>query len=413
MKKRLLVFTILFLMIGWQSAKAQMLISGELRPRTEYRHGLKELFQDSHDAALFVSQRTRLNFNYTKTKYKVGLSLQDVRVWGDVKQLNLSDKNKFMLHEAWGEVSFSDKISLKVGRQEMVYDDSRILGNVGWAQQARSHDLALLKMKFGTSGQFHIGIALNNDAETLSKQLYQTSYKNMQLAWYHNKLNKLNFSLLFLNVGQEDANSDINYSQTFGTYLTYNLNKLKLNGAVYGQTGKNKAGQDLKAYMFDLNMNYPITNKWKAKAGLQWLSGTDSDEMEEDHSFTPLFGTNHKFNGHMDYFYVGNHIQSVGLIDINAGLNYAQNKFSFGMVAHMFSAQANLYNGTEKADTYLGTEIDLACGYKYSKEVNFKAGYSQMFASDTMELLKSGDKSEMQNWAWIMVVFKPTFFFQK
>ncbi len=415
MKKRLLLFVVLFLIIGWQSVKAQMLISGELRPRTEYRHGVKKLFDGQQDAAMFVSQRTRLNFNYTKTRYKIGLSLQDVRVWGDVKQLNLSDKNQLTLHEAWGELIFSDKIALRLGRQELVYDDSRILGNVGWAQQARSHDLALLKTKLGADSKLHIGLALNNDGETLIKQPYQTSYKNMQFAWFHHTAERLDLSLLFLNTGIEQPNTDfdVNYSQTFGTCFTYKASKLKFNGAAYAQIGKNRAGKDLAAYMFDVNAKFPITDTWKGCAGLQWLSGTDGNEIEEDNSFTPLFGTNHKFNGHMDYFYVGNHVGSVGLIDVNAGVNYAKDKFSFGMALHLFSAQADLYDVGKKADAYLGTEMDLSCGYKYSKDVTFKAGYSQMFASDTMELLKSGDKSEMQNWAWVMVVFKPKFFSSK
>ncbi len=416
MKNKLIHFTILFIIIiGWHPLNAQILINGELRPRTEYRHGVKKLFNDQQNAALFVSQRTRLNFNYTKTKYKIGLSLQNVRVWGDVKQLNLSDKNQLALHEAWGELLFSKKITLKLGRQELVYDDSRILGNVGWAQQARSHDLALLKTKLGNNIKLHIGLALNNDKETLSDQDYQTSYKNMQFAWFHNYTNKIDFSLLFLNVGIEDTNPDfgINYSQTFGTYFTYKMNKLKLNGSVYGQIGTDNTRKDLSAYMFDINAKFSFSDNWKAGIDMQWLSGTDSDETQNNNSFTPLFGTNHKFNGHMDYFYVGNHIGNVGLIDINANVNYSKNKILLGITTHIFSTQAKLYNADKKADAYLGTEIDLSCGYKYSEDVTFKAGYSQMFASDSMVLLKGGNKSEIQNWAWAMIAFKPKFFSSK
>lgn len=416
MKTHLLFLVALILGAGVYSVKAQTVLSGEFRPRAEYRHGVKQLFADNQDAAFFVSQRTRLNLHHTHAKYKFGLSLQDVRVWGDVKQLTLSDKNKVALHQAWGELLFCDNMSLKLGRQELVYDDSRILGNVGWAQQARSHDLALLKTKIADKSQLHIGLALNNDKESLLKSLYQTSYKNMQFAWYHFASKKFDISLLALNVGQEKYNADssdteINYSQTLGTFFNYRPSKLSLTGAAYMQTGKNKGGQDLSAYMFDINLQYPLAQLWKAKVGMQWLSGTDSDELEDDHSFAPLFGTNHKFNGHMDYFYVGNHAKNVGLVDIHATISYAKNKFAAGVTAHVFSAQAKLYDAQAKeADAYLGTEIDMSCTYKYSKDVHIKAGYSQMFATDSMELLKGGDASEMQNWAWLMIVLKPTFF---
>ena len=39
-------------------------------------------------------------------------------------------------------------------------------------------------------------------------------------------------------------------------------------------------------------------------------------DASENKAFTPFYGTNHKFNGFMDYFHVGNHANSVGLIDI-------------------------------------------------------------------------------------------------
>jgi hypothetical protein len=396
---------------------AQVKFTGEIRPRTEYRHGLKSLFDSSKDAAFFTSQRTRLNLGYTQEKFRVGLSVQDVRVWGDVKQLNMSDKNKLMLHEAWGELIFNENFSLKVGRQELVYDDSRILGNVGWAQQARSHDLALFKFKTDEKGKFHVGFAVNNDMETLSRQLYMTSYKNMQFAWYNRKSDQFDFSLLFMNVGLQrdkdtgpDEDLETRYSQTFGTHMNYRPGKVALTGSLYAQTGKDGADNDLSAYMFDIGAKFPLGSNWKGNVGIQMLSGTDDDEMEDNNSFTPLFGTNHKFNGHMDYFYVGNHVGDVGLTDIYGGLNYKKDKWSFGSAIHHFSTAADLIDTSgDKQDKYLGLEIDLSVGYKYSKNVLVKAGYSHMFASDSMEVLKGGDSGETQNWGWVMLVFKPNF----
>ena len=417
MKKLLILLVVLVGSLLPNTIMAQLKFTGEMRPRTEYRNGLKTLLNSDDDAALFTSQRTRLNLNYTDAKFKVGLSLQDVRTWGDVKQLNMSDKNQIMLHEAWGELIFNENFSLKVGRQELVYDDSRILGNVGWAQQARSHDLALLKFKTDEKGKFHLGLAVNNDSEGLKRMLYTTNYKNMQFAWYNRKSETFDFSLLFMNVGQQRDNDpgaavdlDTRYSQTFGTHMNYRSGKVALTGSVYGQSGKDAGDNDLSAYMFDLGMKFPVAENWKGNVGIQMLSGTDDDEMEDNKSFTPLFGTNHKFNGHMDYFYVGNHVGDVGLQDIYGGLNYKKDKFSFGAAIHLFSTAADLYDGAEKQDAYLGTEIDLSFGYKYSKSVTFKMGYSQMFASDSMEVLKNVNDAESSAcWGWMMLVFKPNF----
>jgi len=420
MKKLLLLFVVVVGALLPNTIMAQLKFTGEMRPRTEYRNGLKTLFNSDDDAAFFTSQRTRLNLNYTDAKFKVGLSLQDVRVWGDVPQLNKSDNNKLMLHEAWGELLFTENFSLKVGRQELVYDDSRILGNVGWAQQARSHDLALLKFKTDDSGKLHIGLAYNNDMESLADRLYITSYKSMQFLWYNRQLDNFNFSVLFLNNGLQVDKSlaadpedlETRYSQTMGTHVNYKKDKFALNGSAYFQTGKDVNDRDLCAFLVSLGAKYALNSNFKVNAGFEVQSGTDSDEKGsgfDNKSFTPLYGTNHKFNGHMDYFYVGNHTGNVGLIDGFIGASHAKDKLSFGATLHFFSTQANLFAASEKQDNYLGTELDLSCGYKYSKSVTFKMGYSQMFASDTMETLKGGDSGEHQCWGWMMLVFKPNF----
>ncbi|RUT73261.1 alginate export family protein [Ancylomarina longa] len=422
MKNLFKLILLLFLGVLPGMVMAQLSFTGEIRPRTEYRHGLKSLYESSDEAAFFTSQRTRLNVNYAEEKFKVGLSLQDIRVWGDVKQLNASDKNQLMLHEAWGEIIFNKSFSLKVGRQELVYDDHRILGNVGWAQQARSHDLALFKFNTDENGKLHVGFAYNQDSEKLDNRLYQTggNYKSMQFMWYNRKSEKFDFSLLFLNNGLQYMNvvggtvvdDATRYSQTFGTYMNYRPCKVTFTGSAYTQFGKDVNNRDLKAYLLSAGMNIPLSSNWKGNVGFEIQSGTDSNKQNvgfDNKSFTPLFGTNHKFNGHMDYFYVGNHTNNVGLQDFYGGFNYAKDKFSFASKIHIFSAQANVMSGTEKLDKYLGTEVDLSVGYKYSKGVLIKAGYSQMFASDTMEVLKGGDKTKLQNWAWVMLVFKPKF----
>ncbi|WP_421918281.1 alginate export family protein [Marinifilum sp.] len=422
MKKLFRLFLVLFLGLVPSIVMAQLTFTGEVRPRTEYRHGTKSLFNSSDDAAFFTSQRTRLNLGYTEETFRVGLSVQDIRTWGDVKQLNLSDQNQFMLHEAWGEILFSKNFSLKVGRQVLAYDDERILGGVGWAQQARRHDLALLKFKTDEKGKFHLGFAVNNDSEGLKRVLYTTNYKSMQFAWYNRKSDQFDFSLLFMNVGQErnqgtemDIDRDTRYSQTFGTHMNYRPGKLSFTGSLYAQTGKDPGNNNLSAYMFNLGMKFPLSSNWKGNVGISMLSGSDYDSNaksrldSDNESFIPLFGTNHKFNGHMDYFFVGNHTGNVGLTNIFGGLNYAKGQWSFGSAVHLFSSAADLYAGAEKQDKYLGAEVDLSVGYKYSKSVLIKAGYSQLFATDSMEALKGGDKDETQNWGWVMLVFKPNF----
>jgi Alginate export len=148
-------------------SKAQFSLIGQVRTRTEVRDGLGNLALLSAAPAAFTSQRTRLIFGYKWDRVTFGMSLQDVRVWGqDAATINNADGSRLSTHEAWAELVLANSadttigfkaiqnLSLKIGRQELVYDDVRLLGNLDWLQQARRFDAALLKAQ-------HLGWALD------------------------------------------------------------------------------------------------------------------------------------------------------------------------------------------------------------------------------------------------------------
>lgn len=390
-------------------------LSAELRPRYENRHGYKTLISDAADGANFVSQRTRLNFGFENEKLRLKVVMQNVRVWGDVSTLS-SDDTATALHEAWAEALLSDKVTLKLGRQEIIYDDHRIFGNVGWAQQARSHDAFLFKYVPNANNKIDIGFALNSDSRSGLDNLYSNAagYKAFQYAWYHGNFDKFGLSFLLLNTGIEyldsNDNQTVDYMQTIGPRLTYKSGKFNANVSTYFQTGKS-VDKDVSASYFAGNIGYKLSDNFSAGLGMEYLSGKDMNDIDTDvKSFAPLFGTNHKFNGWMDYFYVGNHAGSVGLTDISATLAYKKGKFSAKFIPHFFSAAADVFQGLSKMDNNLGTEIDFTLGYKIAKDITLNAGYSKMFATDTMEILKGGDRDEDNSWGWIMFTFKPKLF---
>jgi hypothetical protein len=145
-------------LLGTMQSKGQFTMSGQIRTRSEYRNGTGTLRPTANEAAFFTSQRSRLTFNYKSNKVIVNASLQDVRVWGqDASTITNADGARLAVHEAWAEVllanrkdtsfkrSFLEFASVKVGRQELVYDDARLLGNLDWLQQARRHDAIVFK----------------------------------------------------------------------------------------------------------------------------------------------------------------------------------------------------------------------------------------------------------------------------
>jgi len=407
---------------SFQFLSSQFIIDAEVRPRYEYRHGFHSLMPDSVDPASFISQRTRLNVFFNKEKVKVYVSLQDVRVWGDVSQLNRSDVNGLAIHQAWGQFGIGRKFAIKAGRQELIYDDHRMFGSVGWAQQARSHD-ALLAKFFHEKWSFDLGIAYNQNGPSVTGNVYTVprNYKAMQYLWGNYKGKTVKVSLLILNNGLQyidpffsDSN-ETRYSQTFGTHVKARIIKLiDLSGNLYYTGGKDVADRSLSAYEVALDLNFkPEDAKWNAGIGFEMLSGNDltGNDADKNKAFTPFYGTNHKFNGFMDYFYVGNHIGSVGLVDIYVRGGVSAGKSKFLLFVHSFSSQGKMnISSTETESSRLGTELDFVYVYAFNKTMNIKAGYSQMFATESMGLLKSGNYENTNNWAWVMFTFKPQLF---
>jgi hypothetical protein len=211
MDKKVYIPIILFLFCCCftQVAHAQFTVSGQLRTRTELRNGQGTPQVADTAAAFFTSQRTRLNFGYAGHRFKVFTAIQDVRVWGQdassVNRITTDVNDGLMIHEAWAEISLVDtgkvvkNFSIKIGRQELVYDDVRLLGNLDWLQQARRHDAALIKFEH-KGWMAHLGAGFNQNAERKSNTIYNgvpTGYPAST-----NGLNTMYKSMQFLYVGK-------------------------------------------------------------------------------------------------------------------------------------------------------------------------------------------------------------------
>jgi hypothetical protein len=399
-------------------------VNMQLRPRFEYRNGYKEPIPYGVNPGEFISNRTRLNFNFKQDKFVTKLTLQNIRVWGDVQTTSKSDVNGIELFEAWGQYNFSEKWSARIGRQVISYDNQRIFGEIDWLQQGQSHDAALVTFK-DKKNQLDLGIAINAGAEVNTETPYVVAnYKNMQYAWFHTQFSKLNASLLFLNTGYENQiplplptplpELTVDYMQTFGTYLNSKGKKWDANLWFYGQTGKSN-GNSVSAYDAALNFNYALTEKFKAGIGYEFLSGkSQTDTGTTIKSFYPLFGTNHAFNGLMDYFYVGNYKNSVGLQDVFLKFSYAVEKWQFNLSPHLFYAGNTVLDANKvEMNNYYGTEIDYTMSYSVNKYISASGGYSQMFGTETLQRVKGGDTSHTNNWAWLMININPQLFLSK
>ncbi len=414
-----------FLLMFFLPGYAQVSITGELRPRFEFRNGYKSLMDTGQIGAAFTEQRTRLNFHYAGEKFKAGVSLQDIRVWGSQPQLNKSD-GLTSIHEAWAEYKISGRFSAQLGRQELNYDDERLLGAGNWTQQGRSHDLLLLKYGDSTFTA-HGGIAHNQTMELNTGSYYYLSnnYRDMQFVWLNAKFSYFNISLMAINKGQQSSASarSTRYSSTFGPNMEFRKAKWFASLRGYFQTGRDESARVMRAFMIGADVSYSPLQTLNLGVGGERYSGqsqtkTDKSYLEVNHSFNPLYGTGHKFNGYMDYFYVGNFANSVGLTDLYLKAKFKSGDWWIGLDMHEFLTSAGVLDmeefiqtgKQEKMDAVLGTEADLTFGYALTTAVMLQAGYSQMLATKTMEAVKGGRSDKSNSWAYLMLTFKPTLF---
>ncbi|SFR57241.1 alginate export family protein [Maribacter stanieri] len=421
MKKQYLIITLLFLAAN--SIYAQFTLDGQFRPRTEYRNGFGSIIPDAADAGFAISTRARLNAKYESEAYQFYLSIQDVMVWGENRQILPDDQNdSFAVFEAWANINLGKGWSTKLGRQVISYDDQRIFGGLDWAQQGRNHDAGLLKYK-KDKFMLDVGLAFSQDFDNPTGfqsvgTAYNTSgfftYKTMQYLYAKQQWDKFSGSILALNNGfqnfdTEGAADGVSSLQTIGTHLAYKAGSFSANANLFLQTGERQ--NEVKvggAYLLGLELGYKASDKVALGLGTEVISGNKADTTDKTEAFFPLYGTNHKFNGFMDYFYVGNHANSVGLFDIHASAKFDLGKKSSLLVKVLnFSGEQELPSG-EKS---LGTEIDLV----FSKAFNgygLAVGYSQMFAADGMYELKGVTEdlaASSQNWAWVQLTIKPQF----
>lgn len=420
-KQQKLVMVFPVVMILWSHvALAQFTLSAEVRPRAEFRHGFKKPLESSMDAAFFIEQRTRLNAAFSSDKVDVFISFQDVRNWGAVTQVYKTDPSLQNIYEAWAAYKLSDASKIKVGRMELDYDNARIFGNLDWASQGRSHDL--IKYEYNKNGiKLHAGAAFNQDAVTpefgkLTNTFYNVTgnYKTIQYVWFHKDWTSSGLSALLLNNGVQAADSTVHFAQTVGLYGSKKLGEVALEYEGFYQFGKTGTGADLNAYMIGINATFWNSKPNTLSIGVDYLSGDKPGTTGKSEAFDPLYGTHHKFYGFMDYFYVGNAHANKGLIDIFAKAKFKTGAKSVVLAqAHEFLAQSEIISESEEQSSTLGTELDLVYVLKIAPEVTLNVGYSQLFYTESLEIIKSVTDPKNASWGWAMITFKPTLFTTK
>ncbi len=396
----------------------QLTIDAQLMTRGEIRVGGMPTSAEEKDdnKANFIFNRTRLSVGYERDNLSLKVTARHQGVWGAEGGGSIS------VSEAWAQLKANNGLFARLGRQELAYDDERILGSNDWAMTSFFHD-ALKGGYEGNGHKFHAILAYNQNSKNVyGGTFYQNGfqpYKTMQTAWYHYDIPKfpLGVSLLFMNIGMEsgtEENFRTVYQQLIGGYVKYQPKNLSIDAAYYHQSGKasidysSNKSLPINAWMASLKTSYKFNAHLSAYAGYDYLSGDKEFVVPKQGSlgllqhskmsaFTSIFGSTHKFYGAMDFFYISTYYGSFspGLQNTYAGVVWKPVKGLSCDASYHYLATATKLNELNRT---LGHEIEFRASYQIMKDANISLGYSQMKGTETMEMLKRSTDAHKLRW---------------
>lgn len=397
-------------------------IEFEFRPRTEYRNGYQQLRNDSSVAGSFTNQRSRLSLNYSyNNRFILQFSVQDLRVWG--QQDPRSTGATLQAFEAWAEPYITDKLSVRVGRQRLSFDNQRLFGENDWRLSANVHDA--LNFRYNSSKlSTELALAFNQTSERFFGTDYSpvgfTNYKFLAVNYLRYTISKkLTITTINSTDGFQDKKNTekLNIRYTLGGRLEITSGQLYGTFSGYYQGGKNPTGSDLSAWYFQPEVRYSSSSGLTIRLGLEYFTGTSNKTISAtDNSFVPLYGAAHRFNGSMDLItkFPGD-VKGAGLVNpYLVVIKPLSKKIDLRADLHTFHAQSAYYVGGTEISKYLGFENDWLISFKPNPVTKIDAGFSYMNPKHSLAQLKGGGNSGLNlTWAYISLTFKPVLFTTK
>ncbi|WP_157624919.1 alginate export family protein, partial [Sunxiuqinia dokdonensis] len=410
-----------FLLVGMTISTpvfAQFKVDGQFRNRFELRDGYRKLAAEGAAPAAFISQRTRVSFNYETEGLKVKFTTQDVRVWGDEQLTSstgvLGDYASLELFEAFVEIRTGTAGWLSVGRQQLVYDNQRILGARNWNQNGIAYDAIVYRWQ-AENREFHLGTSWNSTGENTSDNFFDpTQIKSLSYIWAQSSLSvswSLTLSHVASAVTKSETENTLYFRQTTGIYSTYEKGNLSLSANIYYQFGKNQSGKNVSAVLFDAESKYKL-GKLSPGIGLSYLSGNSKtgSSQQTDHLFDVLYGARHRFFGGIDYFRsFDSHTNQGGLVDYYFFFDHKFTKnTSLKNTSHYY--QLAQTNPTTPNDRNLGYENDLVLKHQFASWGALESGYLFYLPTCSLKTIQGIDDDKFSHFLYVQLTVSPSLF---
>lgn len=385
------LFSFPFLLEAQEST--QVTFGGQVRPRFETR----DSGEGSWDGGTSMRVRAALEARL-EGSVRVFIQLQDVRLFGE-EESTLTDfrADNFDLHQGFVEVMDVPVLGggFKVGRQELVLGEQRLVGAVNWAQQGRSFD----GFRYTSPSTTGIGIKVDLFGMKLREAIPgREDWESSFAGAYGTVPLGESGSVDLYGLVTTDSREEQGEEMTFGGLWKGQAGPVDFRFEGSFQTGE-RDGTEVSAYMMGARAGTAVNENVTATLWYDYLSGDGDPNDDEIGVFNTLFATNHAFYGLADLFLnIPVHTGGLGLKDLAV-------KFGF-VLSPKTGLKVDLHNFQTAQDGYLSTnslanELDLTLTYRLSPGLTAMGGYSYVQAKDGIREL--GRLNDNAQWAYFML----------
>ena len=409
--KKILLFTVFSVLVAAPVVAQSIKTEFEVRSRGELRNGFQEPLADTLNPAWVNNVRTRINFSHASDKFAAKVSLLDTRTLGSTEPGRTGSGTGVL--EAWGEYRFTPQFSFSIGRRALEYDEGRIFSYNNWSNSPAAHDLLLIRYD-GPVWSVHAGSAYNNAGDVNFEGVtpYTLTYKTLNFVRVQRAAGPLALSAIWVNDGFQSGESGETGAVTRSFRNTVGLNLWRDDPAAstgfrltgYYQFGRDRSRRSLDAYLLSLSVQQRLGETYGLRIGGDLYSGSENGpDAGKSRTFNKLYGSNHAFNGSMEYW---RSLPTQGLVDIYAGATARFTpKFNLDLTYHYFATARQI---NPQAGKSLGSEIDLTANYTVSDLLAVQGGWSGYFTTSGTGTLKqkTGIPTRFPQWAYIQLTFK-------
>ena len=327
-----------------------------LRTRLGYRTG------DFHGASAYLQFHNLSNLVEEYSFTRAG------RVHGDLGHDVIADPDGSRIQQAYLDVAALPGTTARLGRQEIILDDARLIGNVDWRQNGQSFDAVAVSNR--SLPDLTLYGAFINKVNTITLDTLPLDSLVLLHGDYTGIPGQKMTAFCYLLDTKVEAPTARD-SATFGTRFVGRLSRLAY-AFDYARQQDYREGEGHRGNMFDAFLGSGFGGI-EAGAGYSYISGRSGSRRP----FDTLFSTAHKFNGWADEFLATNGgTLNDGLQDmyLQAGTKIVGNKLL--VVYHYFDTTENNSATDPHFDKPYGDEFDVLLSRKFSKHVSALLKYA-------------------------------------